>query len=244
MDFDLKMLEQICQAERVAALTGAGGSKESGIPTFREAQTGLWAQYEPTELATPHAFRRNPKLVWEWYEWRRGLVRQSQPNPGHYALAQMARKFPKFDLITQNVDGLHQLAGSEDVIELHGNIMRTKCFDEEVVVDAWHEDGSIPPKCPRCGGLLRPDVVWFGESLPYDAIDRALDAAQLAEVFFSIGTSAVVEPAASLPRLAQQAGALVIEINPDRTPLTPLADFYLQGPSGEVLPRLVEQLWD
>ena len=244
MDFDPKMLEKIRQADRVAVLTGAGGSKESGIPTFREAQTGLWAQYKPTELATPQAFRRNPKLVWEWYEWRRGLVRQSQPNSGHYALVQMALKVPQFDLITQNVDGLHQQAGSEGVIELHGNIMRTKCFIEDMVVDTWQEDGSVPPKCPRCGGHLRPDVVWFGESLPYDAIDRAVDVSQLAEVFFSIGTSGVVEPAASLPRLAQQAGALIIEINPDRTPLTVLADYYLAGPSGEVLPRLVERLWD
>ncbi|HKJ27931.1 MAG TPA: NAD-dependent deacylase [Anaerolineales bacterium] len=244
MDFDEKMIDQIRQAGRIAALTGAGISKESGIPTFREAQTGLWAQYEPTELATPQAFRRNPELVWEWYQWRRGLVREAQPNPGHKALVQMAAVVPQFSLITQNVDGFHQMAGSRDVIELHGSIMRTKCFTEGVVVEDWQNDGAVPPKCPRCGGLLRPDVVWFGENLPVEAIGRAVEAAESVEVFFSIGTSAVVEPAASLPRVAKQAGGLVIEINPDATPLTPLADYHLKGPSGVVLPDLIQQVWD
>jgi len=164
------LISAVRTARHIAVLTGAGISAESGVPTFREAQTGLWAQYDPLELATPEAFRRNPKLVWQWYEWRRGLVSKAQPNPGHLALAQLELKVERFTLITQNVDGLHQRAGSRNVVELHGNINRTKCFDEEVVIESWAETGDAPPRCPRCGGLLRPDVVWFGEALPRQAL--------------------------------------------------------------------------
>ena len=243
MNFAPQLLNTLRQRPRIAVLTGAGVSKESGIPTFREAQTGLWAQYDPTELATPQAFRRSPRLVWEWYTWRRGLVNAVSPNAGHFALAQMAAKFPHFTLITQNVDGLHQRAGSPQVIELHGNILRTKCSEQGEVIETWADDGEIPPRCPNCGGLLRPDVVWFGENLPAEAIEQAIEAAQNAEVFFSIGTSAVVEPAASLPHFAHQAGAVVVEINPDTTPLTPYADYVLQGASGAVLPALMQALF-
>ena len=238
------MLLAIRGAERLVALTGAGVSKESGIPTFREAQTGLWAQYDPTELATPQAFQRDPKLVWEWYQWRRSLVGGAQPNPGHTALVTMAVQSPSLVLITQNIDGFHQQAGSRNVVELHGSIQRNKCSQENTIVQEWVDDGSIPPRCPDCGSFLRPDVVWFGENLPPSAIQAAVQAAQEANVFFSIGTSAVVEPAASLPLIAQQAGAVLVEINPDHTPVTSHADYVLQGPSGVILPELVAQTWN
>ncbi|MCA9970885.1 MAG: NAD-dependent deacylase [Anaerolineales bacterium] len=237
------LVDALRQATAVAVLTGAGISAESGVPTFREAQTGLWAQYDPQELATPEAFRRNPKLVWEWYAWRRELVAQAAPNPGHHALAQMAYHVPRLTLITQNVDGLHQAAGSQHPIELHGNLSRIKCFDEDVVVAQWADTGEVPPRCPRCGGPLRPDVVWFGENLPHAAWQQAAAAARACQVFFSIGTSALVQPAASLPLDALENGALVVEINPQPTPLTHYVDLSLRGPAGEVLPALVEATW-
>ncbi len=230
-------------ANHVAVMTGAGISAESGIPTFREAQTGLWAKYDPQELATPQAFVKNPRLVWEWYAWRRELVSAAQPNAGHLALVEMARCAPHFTLITQNVDGLHQVAGSTDVIELHGNLQRTKCFREETVIDEWVATGEVPPRCPRCGDRLRPDVVWFGEALPRAALQAASDAALTCDVFFSIGTSGLVEPAASLARIAMQHGAKVIEINPVATPLTSMVTYALRAPSGRVLPELVRAVW-
>ncbi|MBI2313411.1 MAG: NAD-dependent deacylase [Betaproteobacteria bacterium] len=230
-------------AKRVAALTGAGISAESGVPTFRDAQTGLWARYRPEELATPEAFLRDPKLVWEWYEWRRGIVGKARPNPGHVALAEMERHIPHFTLITQNVDGLHREAGSRRVLELHGNIRRTKCFDENLVVESWPDTGEVPPRCPRCGGLLRPDVVWFGEMLPEADLTAAVEAAENCEVFLCVGTSAVVEPAASLPFYALRAGATVVEVNPGKTPLTGRASYSLRGAAGELLPALVAAAW-
>ena len=230
-------------AERVAALTGAGISAESGVPTFRNAQTGLWARFRPEELATPQAFQRDPGLVWEWYAWRRELTAHAEPNPGHLALVEIERHVPGFTLITQNVDGLHQRAGSHHVIELHGNIQRTRCWDEGIQVDSWIDEGESPPRCPNCGGLLRPDVVWFGENLPADALQAAWEAAQTADVFLSIGTSTVVEPAASLPFIAQDHKAVIIEVNPCETPLTRSADISLAGQSGAVLPALVQAVW-
>jgi NAD-dependent deacetylase len=237
------LINSLRQANHVAVLTGAGTSAESGVPTFREAQTGLWAQYNPEELATPQAFRRNPALVWEWYEWRRGLVANAEPNPGHVALAQMAQFIPKLTLITQNVDGLHQRAGSEDVIELHGNIMRTKCFDDGRIVTDWFDEGEIPPRCPHCDGLLRPDVVWFGEGLPYDALLTAVSAAESCDIFFSIGTSGLVQPAASIPIQAVRNGRVTVEINPQPTPITRQVSYALAGPSGTVLPALLAAAW-
>ena len=201
-------------ARHVAVLTGAGISAESGIPTFRDAQTGLWAKYDPRELATPQAFRDNPRLVWEWYAWRAELVGKAEPNVGHLALVEIERRVPTFTLITQNVDSLHHRAGSRNVIELHGRLGRVKCFDEDVVVEQWQETGDVPPRCPRCGGPLRPDVVWFGELLPRAALEAAVEASQLCDLFLSIGTSALVEPAASLPRVAMDAGATVAIVNP------------------------------
>ncbi|MEZ5584342.1 MAG: NAD-dependent deacylase [Candidatus Competibacteraceae bacterium] len=230
-------------ARRVAVLTGAGISAESGVPTFREAQTGLWARYNPEELATPEAFQRNPKLVWDWYVWRRQLVSDAQPNAGHHALVELEQRTPTFTLITQNVDGLHRRAGSRQVLELHGNLFGTKCFAEEKRVDDWTETDQTPPRCPQCNAWLRPDVVWFGESLPVDTLRQAETATADCQVFFSIGTSALVYPAAGLPLLAQQCGATVVEINPQPTPLSEQADFLLQGPAGQVLPALVQQVF-
>ncbi len=237
------LVTRLRAARRVAALTGAGISAESGVPTFREAQTGLWARYNPEELATPDAFRHNPKLVWEWYAWRQERVRQAEPNPGHVALVAMERRIAEFTLITQNVDGLHRRAGSHQVLELHGNLFRAKCLDEDRPVENWPDSAEIPPRCPRCGALLRPDVVWFGEMLPASALRAAEQAAATAEVFFSIGTSALVYPAAELPFTALRAGAMVVEINPQPTPLSPHVTFSLNGPAGEILPALVEQVW-
>jgi NAD-dependent deacetylase len=233
------LVEALRGARAFAVLTGSGVSAESGVPTFRDAQTGLWARYDPAELATPEAFERDPKLVWEWYEWRRKLVREVAPNPGHLALAELERRVSRFTLITQNVDGLHQRAGSGGVIELHGNITRTKCSAEEVTVEDYAPE-SAPPVCPNCGAPLRPDVVWFGETLPAHALRAASEAASSCDLFFSVGTSGLVQPAASLPFEALRVGATVVEVNPDETPLTRSADYVLRGKAGEVLPALVE----
>jgi NAD-dependent deacetylase len=229
-------------ARRLTVLTGAGISAESGVPTFRDALTGLWSNFKPEELATPEAFLRNPKVVWEWYAWRRELLTKVEPNPGHFALVELERRVGAFTLITQNVDGLHQRAGSRNVIELHGNISRTKCFDEDRVVEHWEDTGEVPPRCPNCGGWLRPDVVWFNETLPEDAIEKSLAASRACDVFFSIGTSGQVYPAASLPLEARDAGATVVEINPDETPLSRQVDHVLRGPSGMILPALLHSL--
>jgi NAD-dependent deacetylase len=239
MTIPAELVERLARAARVTVLTGAGVSAESGVPTFRDAQTGLWAKYSPEELATPRAFRRNPRLVWEWYEWRRKLVTDAAPNPAHVALAEMENAVPHFQLITQNVDGLHQRAGSQRVIELHGNITRTKCFDEGTVVSHWPDTGDVPPKCPNCGGLLRPDVVWFEEPMPEAEMDLAIRASTSCEIFLSVGTSTVVQPAASLPFEALRSGATVVEINPQPTPFTSQAHFALAGAAGEILPELL-----
>lgn len=238
------LLERLRTARSVVALTGAGISAESGVPTFRDAQTGLWAKYSPEELATPEAFLERPRFVWDWYVWRRQLTSAAQPNPGHLALVELAKLFPSFTLVTQNVDGLHTRAGSPDVIELHGSIALTLCFDERTPVSEseYTDDGKTPPRCPRCGGLLRPGVVWFNESLPPAALSRAERAAQSCDALLSIGTSSLVHPAAGLPLLAKQNGALLVEVNPSPTPLTRHADAVLQGPAGQLLPELVRAL--
>lgn len=220
----------------IVALTGAGVSAESGVPTFRGPE-GLWRAFRPEDLATPEAFARDPALVWEWYDWRRQRIAACQPNPAHRVLAEMEAALPDFTLITQNVDGLHQAAGSRRVLELHGNIWRVRCIrcgkvseNREVPLP------EIPPRC-ACGGLLRPDVVWFGEPLPADVLEQAWEAAERCRWMLVIGTSALVQPAASLPIVAKRNGAYLIEVNVADTPLTPLADEVLRGPAGEVLPR-------
>jgi len=242
MTVPTELIRRLGTARRVTVLTGAGVSAESGVPTFRDAQTGLWAKFKPEELATPRAFRRNPRLVWEWYDGRRRRVATVQPNPAHLALAEMEKLFPHFTLITQNVDGLHQRAGSRNVIELHGNITRTKCFDEGTVISSWPDTGEVPPKCPNCGGLLRPDVVWFEEPMPEAEMEQAAEASTHCDVFLSIGTSTVVQPAASLPFEALRSGATVVEINPHPTTFTSDADYALAGAAGIVLPQLLAYL--
>ncbi len=240
-----ELVSRLRKANSITVLTGAGISAESGVPTFRDAQTGLWARYRAEDLATPEAFTKNPRLVWEWYTWRRELAAKAEPNPGHLALAEMENLVPGFSLITQNVDGLHQKAGSgvrSPVIELHGNIQRTKCFLENQLVESWEENGQAPPRCPRCGGMLRPDVVWFGEALPEEAMQSAWEATRKCEMFFTIGTSALVQPAASLPYIALQAGAYVVEINTTPTPISDQVDYVLVGRAGEILPALVKRL--
>jgi NAD-dependent deacetylase len=245
MSLPPELLKYLDASRYIAILTGAGISAESGIPTFRDAQTGLWAQYRAEDLATPQAFQRNPKLVWDWYAMRRERVGEVQPNAGHLALAEWERRLTRagrrYILITQNVDGLHRRAGSQQVIELHGNITRVKCAREEVLIEDWAATDT-PPRCPHCGSYLRPDVVWFGENLPPEALQAALTAAQQCDTFFSIGTSGLVEPAASLPWLAREHGAVVVEVNPNPTPLTEMADYALAGAAGEVLPALVQAL--
>ena len=220
----------------VTVLTGAGISAESGVPTFR-GQAGLWRDFRPEDLATPRAFRRDPGLVWEWYDWRRGLIGACEPNAAHRTLAEMEQRLPDLTLITQNVDGLHQLAGSRHVLELHGNIWRTRCLGcDRVSEDHRVPLPEIPPHCPKCGGPLRPDVVWFGESLPSQVLEAAWAAAARCRLMLVIGTSAVVHPAASLPLVALRNGARLIEINPAETPLSTHAHEILRGPAAELLP--------
>jgi NAD-dependent deacetylase len=224
--------------ESLAVLTGSGISAESGVPTFR-GEDGLWRNFRPEELATLAAFRRDPALVWQWYEWRRGLIGNSQPNAAHYTLVKMEQAIPQFTLITQNVDGLHRLAGSRRVVELHGNIWRVRCTREGTVTERWdHPLPEVPLRC-ECSALLRPDVVWFGESLPSEALQSAFDAARSCQVMLVVGTSGVVEPAASLPWEAKGCGARVVEINVEATPISRYADESILGPAAVEL----SQLW-
>ncbi len=238
------LIGRLRKARSVAVLTGAGISAESGVPTFRDAQTGLWAKFDPLELATPDAFRRNAKLVWDWYAWRRELVAQAKPNAGHRALVDAESAVPELLVITQNVDGLHRAAGSRRVVELHGNLQRVKCSREGTIVDTW--DDSSPreaPRCANCGAFLRPDVVWFEETLPEDALAQAERAARDCDVLLVVGTAAEVYPAAMLPAYARHHGAAIVEINPNPTRLSDRADFVLRGPAGVVLPALVAATW-
>ena len=227
-------------ARHVCVLTGAGVSAESGVPTFREAQDGLWAKYRPEELATPEAFLADPVLVWRWYRWRRDMVADARPNAGHLALARLADLVPRLTLVTQNVDNLHQRAGNRGVIEFHGNIFADRCFNDGSLQVA--DEGTAAPVCPDCGGHLRPGVVWFGEAIPEDALDRSCAAAADCDVFLSVGTSSLVYPAAGLADVAQQNGAVTVEVNPNPTAQAGHFDFALAGNSGTVLPELVELL--
>jgi len=238
------------EKRRVVALTGAGMSQESGVPTFRGAQTGLWARYDPMELATADAFRRHPARVFGWYLWRFKLVRSVQPHAGHVALARMAGRFESFHVVTQNVDGLHRRAGSREVVELHGSLEAFRCFDSAHPFDsaalehlAVPEGGELPPPvCPACGSPIRPGVVWFGEMLPPGAFERATNLVRRADALLVIGTSSVVYPAAALPEIAASRGVPVIEINPEETPLTSLADFRWAAPAAVALAELAAAL--
>jgi NAD-dependent deacetylase len=241
-DFPGELIDNLKSSQKVVALTGAGISAESGVPTFRDAQTGLWAQYDPLQLATPESFQSNPRLVWDWYTWRRELISKSSPNPGHYALVKLESFFPEFLLVTQNVDGHHQTAGSQRVIELHGNIFRTKCSQDGRVIPEGVKTTGTPPRCPDCGSYLRPDVVWFGENLPKNALETAIEAARTCDAFLSVGTSSRVEPAASLPFIAFECGSTVIEINLQDTPLTSKATYSIRCTAGDALPSITKEV--
>jgi NAD-dependent deacetylase len=237
------MIEQVrrwlAAAKRVAVLTGAGMSAESGVPTFRDAQTGLWAKFDPQQLATEGAFRANPAMVWDWYAFRREMVARVEPNAGHRALAAFAQRHPgRLTLITQNVDGLHQRAGSVEVLALHGNISEDKWLDvPKACCNAGQAAAGRPPYCQSCGNMRRPAVVWFGEMLPPQALDSAEAAARDCDVMLVVGTSGVVYPAAGLARMA--AGKVVI-VNPEPTELDDAADAVLRGKAAQLLPQLLE----
>lgn len=233
--------ERLALARRVAVLTGAGISAESGVPTFR-GEGGLWENHRPEDLATPGAFARDPDLVWRWYHWRRGLIAGCQPNPAHQALAALEAETPVFTLITQNVDGLHRLAGSRDPLEIHGNIWRMRCTECGRVWENRDTNDQSKPSCGECGALARPDVVWFGENLNPALLEKAWQAAYQADYMLVVGTSAVVHPAAGLAAAAKEAGAFVVEVNLEPTPNTSWVDAPLLGKAGEILPLLVEAL--
>lgn len=222
-------------ARRVVVFTGAGISKESGLPTFREAQSGLWARFRPEELATPEAFARDPALVWRWYAWRREGVRRAEPNAAHRALAGLEERVADFTLVTQNVDGLHHRAGSRRILELHGNILRTVCSVERTEVLEELGPGE-PPPCPRCGAPLRPDVVWFGEVLPAEAMERAFAAAARCDLVLVVGTSGRVYPAAGLVPVALEAGATVVVVDPGESGWQHPRVHHLRGEAGKVVP--------
>ncbi len=231
--------KRLASAQSITVLTGAGISAESGVPTFRGAE-GLWRQYRAVDLATPEAFTRDPKLVWEFYNWRRELLAPLKPNPGHLALVALERRSLRFHLITQNIDGLHALAGSRNVVELHGNIWHVRCTRCKRVL----EDRRVPlpplPACAACGALLRPHVVWFGEMLDPEILSAAYGAIEDCEVMLVIGTSGTVEPAASMGLIARKRGAFLAEINLEPTPFSRAYDLSVTGKAGSILPTVVE----
>lgn len=236
------LLERLREPGRVVFLCGAGVSAESGVPTFRDAMTGLWARFRAEELATPEAFRREPGLVWRWYQARRRQVAAVQPNEAHHALATLQHELPGMMLVTQNVDGLHERAGSSGVVEFHGNLFRNRCRDCGHTTRAADIDGDSPPACPRCGALMGPDVVWFGENIPATLLGAAWRAAASAQLFVSVGTSGLVYPAADLAEVARWGGAAIAEVNVADTPLSASADFVLREPAAQALPRLLHAL--
>jgi NAD-dependent deacetylase len=241
----VQVAQRIQSASRISLLTGAGVSAASGVPTFRGAE-GLWKSYSPQELATPEAFRRDPKLVWEWYDWRRGLISKCHPNAAHRILALWSKRYPGLTLITQNVDGLHEKAGTENVIRFHGSIWEVFCWNRCMSSpDRWFYDAvplpSIPPPCPYCGGLIRPGVVWFGEGIDTEVLERSAEALDC-DVFMTVGTSALVYPAAGLVSEARRKGAFTVEINLEATPASETVDLSLQGPAEVVLQRVEDML--
>jgi NAD-dependent protein deacetylase/lipoamidase len=239
--FSRNFLALIRRSKRIMISTGAGISTESGVPAFRGAG-GLWNEFKPEELATPEGFARDPRKVWEWYDMRRQVIAQIQPNAGHLALVELEKLMPDLFLFTQNIDGLHQRAGSKNIYELHGNVWNVRCTKEEKTFALWENPlKQVPPVC-TCGALLRPDVVWFGEALPDFILKLAWQVAGSCDVFLAIGTSGTVEPAASLAWIAKDSGAIVVEINPESTPITEIADEIFSQKSGVLLPRLVQAL--
>ncbi|MCX4390488.1 NAD-dependent deacylase [Micromonospora peucetia] len=241
----------LAQAHSVVVLTGAGVSAESGVPTFRDALTGLWRSFDAQRLATPEAFRDDPALVWGWYEWRRATVRQARPNAGHLAVAAIEARVPSGVVVTQNVDDLHERAGSVAPIHLHGSLFAPRCsacahpapVPDEVAEEPGDGRRVVPPRCARCAGLVRPGVVWFGEALPAMALEAAVEAASTCDLLVTVGTSGLVYPAAEIPQVAARSGATVMQVNPEQTPLDAVADVNLRGPAAQVLPALVQAAW-
>jgi len=240
MGFPEELLEELKKAKVVSVLTGAGISAESGVLTFRDPG-GIWEKFRPEQLANFEAFMADPDMVWNWYQHRREIMRNVKPNPGHIALAEMEKIFDEFYLITQNIDNLHHCAGSKNVTELHGNIERNYCIKCKKVYNEIDLHQKSVLKC-ECGGLIRPDVVWFGETLPYNALRFAEDCAMRSDVFFTIGTSAEVYPAALLPLMAGKSGAYVVEINTKPTAISGEVDMVIEGKSGEILKQLAETI--
>lgn len=236
--------EKVHKGLKLLVITGAGISAESGVPTFR-GEDGLWKRYRAEDLATPWAFERDPKLVWEWYNWRREIIAKAEPNAGHRAIAEMEALFPNFFLITQNVDGLHRRAGNHKLMEIHGNLWLVRCTREGAVWEN-HEVPlkEIPPRCGRCGALLRPHVVWFGESLDPENLRLAYQLLKGCEVLLVVGTSGVVQPVASFPWEAKKHGAYVVEVNIEPTPITRISDLFLKGKASEILPVFLNELKD
>lgn len=236
-----RLVEQLTREARLTILTGAGVSAASGVPTFRGTD-GLWNNFRPETLATAEAFGRDPKLVWEWYAWRRSVIAACEPNPAHHVLAEWSRRFPNFRLITQNVDGLHESAGTQNTIRLHGSIWEVNCWESCAnAPKRWRDEtlsfDEMPPRCPHCGGLIRPGVVWFGETLDPAVVQKASQAADC-DVFITIGTSAIVYPAAGFLAAAKQHGAFTAEINPEATPATSTVDLALTAAAERILPEL------
>lgn len=241
MEFSQQLLDNLKEAKVVSVLTGAGVSAESGVPTFRDPG-GIWEKFRPEQLANFEAFMSDPDFVWSWYQHRREIMREVKPNPGHFALAEMENLFNEFNLITQNIDNLHHRAGSKRVTELHGNIERNYCIECRTYYNEVDVKEKNVLKCESCGGLIRPDVVWFGEMLPQKALLHAEGCAVNSDVFFSIGTSAEVYPAALMPLAAKRAGAYVVEINIRPTVMSMDVDEVIEGKSGDVLHQLVEKI--
>lgn len=256
-NFDETVLERLQTAKKIVFFSGAGISAESGVPTFRDDLSGLWAQYDPMQLATPEAFRRQPALVWGWYLWRRQRVRAAQPNAAHLALAQWqaAAGADRVICLTQNVDDLHERAGCSEVLHLHGNLFSSLCAEcgqsvDEAALPKAHQTRAVdvefdpngqeitPPACRACGGHIRPGVIWFGEALDSQVLDRSFELSATCDVLIAIGTSGVVQPAAALPSIAREAGAYVMQINPQETPLDAVAHSNIRASAAQALPEL------
>ncbi|MGK5520991.1 SIR2 family NAD-dependent protein deacylase [Micromonospora sp. URMC 107] len=241
----------LAQARSVVIFTGAGVSAESGVPTFRDALTGLWRSFDAQRLATPEAFRDDPALVWGWYEWRRDAVRRARPNAGHVAVAAIEARVPGTVVVTQNVDDLHERAGSVAPIHLHGSLFAPRCgacarpapVPDEAPAEPGDGRRVAPPRCVSCAGPVRPGVVWFGEALPAAALEAAVEAASACDLLVTVGTSGLVYPAAEIPQVAARLGATVLQVNPQETPLDAVSDVNLRGPAAQVLPALVRAAW-
>lgn len=237
-----KLIQRMRSARRVVVLTGGGVAAEAGVPSFRESQTGQWAQYDVSELATPQAYLRNPRLVWEWYDFRRRAADAATPSPAHYALVDLEQYYTSFTLITQTIDSLHWRAGSRDLVELNGCLRRSRCYEAGHTVQAWDDDGELPPRCPHCGSPLRPDVVLFGEGLPTGELRRARQAVEQCDLFVTVGSVGAIEPVASFPFVARRLGALTVSVGPEDSVYALMADHVIAAPPGEVLPGLVRQV--